>query len=245
VTVRLLRPFGTLLISSAVVILPGNRNTTATYAQAERPRRPADADTPAPLVLEEKPQPLVPKQVRTEPEEDRLDALALFAAGRIREQRLDKAGALRLYQRALRRDPEAMTVARAIVPLAFDLGRHDQAVRYALKAVELDHADPRLLEQLGNYLTNQRDWEKAVHLYERVVAARTGKKETVGDVLLRMKMGRIYHVIDAYEKSADSFARVLRTTCSASVSCFPAGWMKRPPRSRRPTPSLRTRACWS
>ena len=48
------------------------------------------------------------------------------------------AEALRLYQRAFRYDPEAVSIARAIIPLAIRLKRHAEAVRYALLAAELE-----------------------------------------------------------------------------------------------------------
>ena len=59
---------------------------------------------------------------------------------------------MRLYQRALRCDPNALPIIREIVPLAFNLDRPNEAVRYALKAAELDPSDPLLLRQLGLHL---------------------------------------------------------------------------------------------
>ena len=71
----------------------------------------------------------VTRETRTEADRDRIEALTLFGAGRIRQRRGDLAGALRYYQRAFRYDPQSAAVARAIVPLAFQLNRHDEAIR--------------------------------------------------------------------------------------------------------------------
>ena len=157
---------------------------------------------------EERPERLVPLRFRAEDEEDRVEALALFAAGRMLERLERYAEALRLYQRALRRDDEAATVARRIVPLAFRLKHHGEAIRYALKVVELDETDPLLLRRLGAYLTEQGDWTGAVKLYEKAVAARAGAKETAADILLRLEMGRLYHLVEVYDKAAECFERV-------------------------------------
>ena len=82
------------------------------------------------------PQPLVPKQPRTEADRDHLEALALFATGRMHEQREEYAEALRCYQRALRCDPQASAgCSGRSSSLACELDRNAEAVRYALKAV--------------------------------------------------------------------------------------------------------------
>ena len=162
-----------------------------------------------PLFLEDPPALLQPEHPRTEADRDRIEAISLFAAGRMLQRQQKNAEALRLYQRALRCDPNAATVARAIVPLAFRLQRHAVAVRYALKAAELDRPDPLLLRRLGGYLTGQGDWTRAVQLYEKALAARAGTDETAADILLRMEMGRLYHLVESYDKAAECFCRVL------------------------------------
>src|SRR5690606_18238480 len=91
----------------------------------------APAPLPGPLELEDPIAPLTPVKPRTEAEQDHLDALAHFAAGRVAVQREDHATALREYQRAARLDPDADYVLREIVPLAFELNRPAIAVRYA------------------------------------------------------------------------------------------------------------------
>lgn len=182
--------------------------------QEGKPRTPRTADAPAsaprrPMVLDDVPAPLVPKQPRTEADRERLDALALFATGRMHQRRMDYAGALRFFQRAFRFDPQALTVGRAIVPLAFRLGRNDEAVRYALKVVELEDADPLLLRSLAKHLVETGDLERAVALYERAVAARAGQKDTAADVVMQLEMGQFHHVVGQDKKAADNFARVL------------------------------------
>ncbi len=167
------------------------------------------APSAAPLILDDAAEPLTPQQPRTETQRDRLEAIALFSAGRMHERRDEYADALRCYQRALRYDPQSSTIVRAIIPVAVRLKRYSEAVRYALKAVELEDADPLLLRRLGAYLTEEGDWIRAVTLYEKALATQDKGKETASNILLRMEMGRLYHLTEKYKQAAESFARVL------------------------------------
>lgn len=169
----------------------------------------AERRSPGALVLDDKPEWLKPLQSRSQAEQDRLEALSLFSAARMLEEQQRHAEALRLYQRALRYDPDAASIARAIVPLAVRLQRHAVAVRYALKVAEMDGADPMLLRRLGIYLTERGEWEQAVAMYEKAIAARKKAKRTPADLLLEMEMGRLYHLADQYDKAAASFTLVL------------------------------------
>ncbi|NLX96832.1 MAG: tetratricopeptide repeat protein [Rhodopirellula sp.] len=207
------RLIGRILLLVAIVA-PAPLRAAPGPVEALRPvEEPKDARTnaspdPGPLVLEEKPQPLVPGTAPSREHRDRLEALAMFSAARLLENRGDEAEALRLYQRALRFDPEAATVARQVVLLAYRMGRHAEAVRYALQLIDLEESDPLLLNQLAIYLTDQGQWQRAIKLYESAVGA-GGKNPSTADVLLRMQMGRLYHLVEEYEKAAESFAIVL------------------------------------
>ena len=159
--------------------------------------------------LQEVPERFTPAELRSAVEQRRLEAITLFATARSAQQQGELGSALRLYQRALRYDPTSPTIARAIVPLAFQLKRPAVAVRYALLAAELEEADPVLLRRLGIYLTEQGDWEKAVQLFERALQSRGEQHETTADILLRMELGRLYHLIDRDKMAADHFAKVL------------------------------------
>jgi tetratricopeptide (TPR) repeat protein len=187
--------------------LVGGSSAAAPAKPAAGP--PAKPPAAAPLVLDDVPEPLTPSRPRTEAEQDRFEGLALFAAGRAHERRGEDAEALRLYERAFRCDPQAPAIVRAIVPLAYRLDRHAEAVRYALKTANIPDADPLLLRRLGVFLTEEGQWQEAVKLYERALSTRADAKASAADVLLRMEMGRLYHLVDDYKKAADCFAQVL------------------------------------
>ncbi len=166
---------------------------------------------PGPLILDDAPLPLSGNRAQDEAQRDKVEALALFSAARALELREQFAEALRLYQRALRYDPQSAQIARAIIPLAIHLKREGVAVRYALKSVELDEdLDPMLLRRLGVRLEEEGDWPQALKLFQRAMALHAGvEPNSSEDVLLRMDTGRLLMLTGKYKEAADCFALVV------------------------------------
>lgn len=188
-----------LLVGIGFVAAPLGAN-----AQDAQPAQP-----PAGLQLEDPLQPFVPREKRSEAEEDRLQAAALFAAGRMLEQKGDDQGALRRYQRAYRYDGDSVSILREIIPLAFSVGRTQEAVRYALIAVEKDPTDPALMRRLALFLAEQGKWERALALYELLLKQLEGEEESTTEVILvQMERGRLYFLAGQLDKAAQAFAKV-------------------------------------
>jgi tetratricopeptide (TPR) repeat protein len=155
-------------------------------------------------------EPFVPLKKRSPREDDHIRALALFAAGRVAEQKQNYAEALRSYQRAFRFDPQAMAALREIVPLAFNLDREEEGVRYALILAERDPSDANLLRRLAMYLTEEGQTERALKLYEKALELQEAKSEkpSASAVLMWMEMGRLYFLAKQFDQAAKNFAQV-------------------------------------
>jgi tetratricopeptide (TPR) repeat protein len=164
---------------------------------------------PVPLELEDRPKPLAARRARTEADLDRVEAMALFAAGRTYEQRQEFSKALRYYERAQRCDPAASSILEALIPLAVQLKQYPVAVRYAMRAGQAENLRPLLLRRLGVYLTELGQIPQAVAMYEKALAARVGAKPDAADVILWMEQGRLCHLAEQYSKAAEQFSRVL------------------------------------
>ena len=162
----------------------------------------------SPLLLDDALESLPPHRRRTEAEEDRVEALALFSTGRTLEWQARHAEALRSYQRALWYDPGTETLARAVVRLAIQLKRYDEAVRVALKEENAQALTPMQLMELGAHLRKKGDWQGAATMYQRVLAARENAKRAIADVALRIELGWLYHLTEQPDKAADCFALV-------------------------------------
>lgn len=173
---------------------------------------PGAEDPPAqrpPLQIEDQPAP-VPSAGLSEEQRNKAEALVLFATARMRQQQGDEEEALRLYQRAARLDPDSYAILEQIVPLAFKLRRPEEAIRYALRSVKLRPSNPRLLRGLGDYLTERGDIAGALQLYEKLLAAETPEeRKTSEHVLLKMVIGRLYHLNGQHAEAAAAFAEVL------------------------------------
>lgn len=167
------------------------------------------ADVESSTQLTDPVEPFTPLRPRTSREEDRIRALALFAAGRVAEQQQKYPEALRYYQRAFRFDPGATAALKEIVPLAFTLDRQAEAVRYALILAEHEPSDPVLLRRLAIYATENGDTDRAVSLYEKALALQAAKNQSPSLLLSRMELGRLYFVAKQSDKAANEFAIVL------------------------------------
>jgi len=158
--------------------------------------------------LDDKPQPFVPAHPRTDAEAERLEAVSLFAAARMKEQREDFAGALKLYQRALRHDRTSLPILDQIIGLAAQLGREAEAIRYAMQAVELDPSDANRLRNLAKVLGSQGDYESALKLYDQARALHS-EKRAAGYIILTLEAGNLQFLTQQYARAADSFAEVM------------------------------------
>ncbi len=183
---------------------------TTALPLAAAPAETKNLAVPADSPFDDAVEPLTPLRPRSDDEEDHIQALALFAAARVAEQKQNYAEALRNYQRAFRFDPAATAALREIVPLAFNLEREEEGVRYALLMAERDPTDANLLRRLAMYLTENGQSQRALRLYEKalLLQEKTGKP-SADSVLMWMEIGRLYFLEKNYERSADNFAKVI------------------------------------
>ena len=140
---------------------------------------------------------------------------------------------LRLYQRALRHEPQALPILRQVIEVAQQLDRLPEAMRYAQKAVELDPSDEIASAKL-------EDLRKALGKFEELVEMLLGRAEAAATAEARARamaeIGRVYaselddraQAVVAYAQAfADdpkqAVAQVVFTTDGAK-------WVRVPPR---------------
>ncbi len=139
-------------------------------------------------------------------------AHALFASARVAEQKQNYALALRDYAARFRFDPAAVSALREIVPLAFNLDRQAEAVRYAQLLAEHDPSDLLLLRRLAINLSEDGDSQRALRLYEKALelSRASGEKPNSAAVLTWMEMGRLYFLEKKYDQAAERFDDVAK-----------------------------------
>lgn len=188
---------------------PAEPAAAAGQSSEEGQAQPAggeSADVPA-TELEDPVELLPAEQGRSEVQSDRIEALGLFGAGRREEQAGRVERALQFYQRALRRDPASAALARRIVELCVRLGRDDEAIRYAMIAVELGPAD-ELLAQIGDVLRQRGEFAQALKIYEKVPDELIQGPPS-SRVVRALALGQMYLVTNQPEKAAEHFLTVM------------------------------------
>lgn len=184
----------------------------ASLAIGGSPIRPAAAaearPKPAAIELEDRPELLVPKKTGTSSDDYKQRSLSYYAAGIMYEEQGNREEALRHYQKALRYDPEAIAVLRQIIDVAWSLERHQEAIRYALKAADIAPQNPELLERLAAYLEQENDLKQAVSLYEKAVELKKGDEKTPTYVRLKMLIGRLYAKQEDFKAAAEALGFV-------------------------------------
>ncbi|MAD81290.1 MAG: hypothetical protein CMJ50_10655 [Planctomycetaceae bacterium] len=159
-------------------------------------------------ITEDVPELLKPRQARTEAEEDLLTSGAHFAQARLYLQRQNEALALRHFQRAWRFNPDRVALLDQVVAVASELGRNEQAARYAILSAERRPRNARLLIQLGGLLAQQNDAARALRMYENAVELQREEKVTPQSVAVRIEMGRLYFLNEDFKNAAQMFSAV-------------------------------------
>jgi tetratricopeptide (TPR) repeat protein len=203
-----------LACSAMTLVLIATLASAPPLVTADEPQGPAAAaKTPAADRgddFDDPAEPFVPLRPRSGAKDDHVQAQALFAAARVAEQKQDYPRALRMFQRAWRLDGDATLALREIVPLAFNLERQSEAVRYAMILAERDPTDAVMLRRLALYQTEEGDLDRALRLFEKALALETVNKAPSSTLPLRMEMGRLWFVQKNYEAAARLFAEIAK-----------------------------------
>lgn len=207
-----------LALALLVVSIPASARALAPEEPASpqnaAPSKTAAAAAPPvesekqPLELDNAPEPFVPERAAGAGDRERIEAVSLFAAGRMKEQQEDFVGALRLYERALRHDPNSLAVLEQIVAIAMKLDRQDEALRYAMRAVELDPSDARRLQQMAAWRSARQEFDQALKLVRQAMALQADKK-SAGYVVLKLEAGRLFYLTGDPQQAAAAFAEVI------------------------------------
>lgn len=171
---------------------------------------PQQNDLPR-LQIDERPSPLERVKQLSDSDDDRARSLAFFGQGRILFQHEEYRAALRAYQRAYQWNPESTKVLDEIVPLAFYLERLGPATRYAVLAAEngVDLGEPGLLRQLGQYLIQGEEIERALGLYKQAIKQLEDKTVDAEFAAIHMEAARLCYVLDEYKQGARSLEYVV------------------------------------
>jgi tetratricopeptide (TPR) repeat protein len=115
----------------------------------------------------DKPKPFVPLKAATKAELDRAEALKLYALAAMHEQDNRLLEAIKTYEAALRLDPDAAPLHRAVAPLYFAVDRNDDAFAACERVLELDPGDGEVAYLYARQLRVQGRTKDAVAAFEK------------------------------------------------------------------------------
>ena len=148
--------------------------------------------------------PVVPRSAATE---KRNEALAWYMTGRLLNSasRNEHKKALNAFRKAVALDPQAVEIYRNLVPLEFAFENIEAAIRYAVKAIQLDPDDFDILQQLANEEADSGQLPEAIkHMEQALKSSRIGR-ESVEFVLLNKSLGVLYAMTGQHEQAADCY----------------------------------------
>ncbi|MBI1311234.1 tetratricopeptide repeat protein [bacterium] len=190
-------------------------------AQTETPARNVSADAPPRGLqiqqLDDPALPIKPVKSRSAEEEAHVNARAWFLTGRVYQQKQDFRAARDAYEKARQLDPEATYVYRELIEVYFQLRQPDEAIKLAVKAVELDPGDFELLRMIGFEMVKQRRLPDAVRYFEQARQSPKIDQHSGFYVLLNKELGVLYSGMGEVDKAADCYEIVLQALLKPSL----------------------------
>ncbi len=169
---------------------------------------------------------LSPVRKRSASDLEKLTAQAMVMDARILQRQGKTTEAIRKFQRAWRLDTEATTILKQVLPLALELGRVDEATRYALLLADSDLEDPFLAERLAMLMSNQLDYDRSLQLYQRVLELRTKDPDARNPIAMQYEMGRLYFLTEKYVQASQAFRVVLEALENENENAFSDAFRK-------------------
>ena len=159
-------------------------------------------------VLKDRPVPYKPLKPETKQELDHREALKLYALGVIHERANRLVEAARTFEQAVRLDPEAAPLYRALYPLYIALDRADDALAACKKAVELDPGDSETWYQYARHLRALDRNKEAIAALERAVGCPDLKERADLRAQMYLDLGILRENAKEYKEAEAAFRQV-------------------------------------
>ncbi|MDA0833089.1 MAG: tetratricopeptide repeat protein [Planctomycetota bacterium] len=152
--------------------------------------------------------PFVPKTPRTEEEIKKIESAGWYMAGRVLEARNDFTGALAAYKKAADLNPRSVEVYRSLIPLAYSLNQPNEALKYAMIAIDLDPDDYQLMHRLSAQLASEQKIADAVTILEKAFQSKRLQHDSADYVNINRDLAFLYEQTGQMELAADRFETV-------------------------------------
>ena len=152
--------------------------------------------------------PLDPIVPRDEATDDRVRAMSHFMTGQILEDRRDLVGALAEYEKAVALDGGSFRLLSSYVPLAYLLGRPDDATEKALAVAGTSPRGHELTRALAAVMANGGKTDEAITLLTRLANVPRVRDTRLLTLLVNRDLGAVYHATGQSAEAANRFRLV-------------------------------------
>jgi tetratricopeptide (TPR) repeat protein len=162
--------------------------------------------------------PFEPLHPATEQQTARRDAMALFMAGRIQQEKGEFDEALQSYLAAAKKDPRAIEPYQAALPILLQKHRDDEASQLALKAAEHNPEAFELIEVLAAIFAKRDNIDEGIKLLKSGLKVSGLKDNSVQSLNLHRDLGRFYRVKGDFKLAADQYELVFKAVTGKALS---------------------------
>lgn len=145
------------------------------------------------------------------PDQNKLKATAAYMAGQAAQKKGELNEALKRYEEAAELDPSAADPLRAQALLYRRMGRMQQAVAVAQKAIKLDKEDYKTRLELAVLLLTRQQVDQAGQLIDEALQSKTLNKGSVDFVQLHTVRSRIFLIQRKIAECANSYRVILES----------------------------------
>ena len=159
--------------------------------------------------LDEPALPADPVKLRSEADQNRVDAHSWYMTGWLFKQREEYREAMAAFEKATAVDPKFSQAYAALIEVALHLRETEKAIGYAMKAVDADPENFQLLRQLGVEMVKARRLADAIKYLEQALSSSELDHNSRFYVLINRDLGIIYNGIGEAEKAGVCYEVVL------------------------------------
>lgn len=137
------------------------------------------------------------------------DALAWYMAGQKAMKRGDLQPAADAFEKAAEASPQSPVPLRALAMVFLRLGRVQEGVQTATKAIAIDPNDVEMRLQMAVFYATSQDVKKAITLLDEALDSKTLKKESREFVQVHQVRAAVFLATGQLKDAADSFEVLL------------------------------------
>lgn len=188
---------GTIRIAAGALCLMG-LGSTLISGRDQEVRQDRHLETYS--IIQPKPLPLERQQ--------HYQALRKFALGRTLEHQRQWAEAMKAYEEALKEDPKAVAVMKAMIPLSYRLDREAFAMECCRKALELDPDDYELAFRYGQELREKGKKGDALAVLQKAVNVPAAKGRPAVYAQMLYSLAQLQEELNQPAAAASTYAQV-------------------------------------